>query len=232
MKKKKPIIWLFIAVSLIITCDCLAAEKRLNEENRISKRHQQIEYCYMNKILKVRLRAAGQIRLLEVAEISKPNWADINEWADFAGKVLRINGCECESYSLFENSTETPAERLAVALSRIAKRKSDIFSRSELEALNLENQKKHALASESSQLQMIIRENGPVKESDSMQGLVTSIVYSPEKSSAVIDRKIIHEGDVIDGVTVVKIYQDRIVFEKNRDRWEQIVRQIPKTYWK
>ncbi len=232
MKKKQSIIWVYIAVSIITICNCLAAEKRLTKENPASQRHRQIEYTYTNKILNLRLRAAAQIRLLEVARISKPNWADINEWADFAEKVLQINGCESEPYSLFETSSETPAERLAVALSRIAKRKSDILSRSELEALNLEYQKKHALASEAMQPEKTIRESGLIKKSELMQGLVTSIVCSPDKSSTVVDSKIMHEGEKIHGVTVVKIFKDRIVFEKNRNRWEQTVRQTPGAYWK
>jgi hypothetical protein len=186
----------------------------------------------MNKVLNVRLRAAAQVGLLEVAEISKPNWTDINEWADFAEEVLRINGCERQPYTLYKTSPQTPAQRLAVALTRIAERKSDILSTAELEVLNLENQKKHALAFKSKPFEKSLQENGPVEESESVQGLVTSIVYSPEKSSAVVDSKIMHEGDVIHGVTVVKIYKDRIVFGKNRNRWEQTVRQTPGAYWK
>lgn len=232
MKKKQIKIWAFLTISIITTCNCLAAEKQLTKESGISQRHRQIEYSYMSKILNLRLRAAAEVKLLEVAQISKPNWADINEWANFAEKVLQINGCESEPYSLFKTSAETPAERLAVALSKIAKRKNDILSRSELEALNLEYQKKHALAFGSMQLEKIIKANGTIKKSESIQGLVTSIVYSPEKSSTVVDSKILHEADKIHGVTVVKIYKDRIVFEKNRNRWEQTVRQTPGAYWK
>ena len=232
MKNKQSIIWLYLTVSIIATCNCLAAEKQLPKESEISQSLRRIEYSYMNRILSLRLNAAARIRLLEVAQVSKPNWADINEWANFAEKVLQINGCESEPYSLFKTTTETPAERLAVALTRIAKRKSDILSTSELEALNLENQKKNSLAREKMQLEKPLREIGPVKKTESMQGLITSIVYSPEKSSVVIDQKIMHEKDIIHGVTVVKIYKDRVVFEKNRDRWEQKVRQTPEVYWK
>ncbi len=186
----------------------------------------------MKRIFESQLRAASEIRLLEVAETSKPNWADITEWADFAETVLQINGCERESFGLFKVTTETSAKRLAVALSRIAKRKNDILSRSELEALNLENQKEYALTAEFTELEKPLRENAPTPKSKATHGLVVGIVYSPEKSSAIINHKIVHEGDTIQGVAVVKIFEDKVVFEKNGNKWEQAVRQTPDAYWK
>jgi hypothetical protein len=150
MDKKWLTIWIFVAVTMVTTYNCLATEQQLqdvkgvkirneneNEDDQskeiekcISRRCQQIEDSYTNRILELRLRAASQIKLLEVAETSKPNWTDITEWADFAETVLQINGCESESYGLVKAATETSAERLAVALSRIAKRKNDILNRS------------------------------------------------------------------------------------------------------
>jgi type II secretory pathway component PulC len=177
------------------------------------------------------LRSASQIRLLEVAETSKPNWADIAEWADFAETVLQINGLEHEPFSLFKVNTETPAERLAIALSRIAKRKSDILNRSEFETLNLENHKEYALNAESAKLEEPSTKKSPALESKATNGQVAGIVYSPEKSSAVINTKIVHEGDIIQGVTILKIYEDKVVFQKNGSRWEQAVRQKPNPSW-
>jgi hypothetical protein len=54
--------------------------------------------------------------------------------------------------------------------------------------------------------------------------IVRDIVYSHDKSSAVIDSKIRYEGDKINGVTILKINRDSIEFEKDGDRWEQNVR--------
>ncbi len=62
--------------------------------------------------------------------------------------------------------------------------------------------------------------------------MVVGIVYSAEKSSAVIDNKIVHEGDTIRSVAVFKIYENKVVFEKNDNKWEQTVRQTPNPYWK
>ena len=43
---------------------------------------------------------------------------------------------------------------------------------------------------------------------------ISSIVYSVDRASAVINDRIVHEGDTVGGVTVVKIFKDRVVFEK------------------
>jgi len=51
-------------------------------------------------------------------------------------------------------------------------------------------------------------------------GLVTGICYSRDKASAVINNKtIVYEGDAIDGVTIVKIYKDKVEFTKNGKNW-------------
>lgn len=226
MKKKKLIIWVNIAVTIITTYNCLATE------SRTSQHREEIEQSFANRILEAQLRAASEIRLLEVAETSKPNWADITEWADFAETVLQINGLEREPFGLVKVKTQTSAERLAVALSRIAKRKNDILNRSEFEALNLENQKEYALSAELAELEKTLSEEPPTPKSKETYGLLLGIVYSPDKSSAVVDNKILHEGDSIHGVHVFKIYEGKVVFEKNGNRWEQVVRQTPDTYWK
>jgi hypothetical protein len=226
MKSKKLIIWAYLAITIIITYNCIATE------SRISQHREEIEQSFTNRILEAQLRAASEIRLLEVAETSKPNWADITEWADFAETVLQINGLEREPFGIVKVSAETPAERLAVALSRIAKRKNDILNRSEFEALNLENQKEFALNAELAELQKPLGEKPPTPESKETHGLLLGIVYSPDKSSAVVDNKILHEGDSIHGVHLFKIHEGKVVFDKNGNRWEQTVRQTPGTYWK
>jgi hypothetical protein len=59
-------------------------------------------------------------------------------------------------------------------------------------------------------------------------GLVTGICYSKDKPSAVINNKIIvHEGDTIDGVTIVKIYKDKVEFTKNGTNWELKIIRFP-----
>ena len=62
-------------------------------------------------------------------------------------------------------------------------------------------------------------------------GLITAILYTISGSSVVIDDKILYEGDVIHGVKVVKIHQDRVEFARNTNRWTQQIHQVPPLAW-
>jgi len=50
---------------------------------------------------------------------------------------------------------------------------------------------------------------------------LTGILYSEDNPAAVIGNKIVHEGDVVDGVKVVKIHKSAVEFEKNGVKWTQ-----------
>lgn len=109
--------------TLILTLVCLllvipsqASEKQLKQDQQIQEQLEnkeeklkKIENYYIGRIAELRLRAAAEIRMLEVAEKPKPIWAGIDEWADFAETVLQINGCEDEPYGLFEPKFEGSA---------------------------------------------------------------------------------------------------------------------------
>jgi hypothetical protein len=52
---------------------------------------------------------------------------------------------------------------------------------------------------------------------------IQSIVYSPDKPSAVIGNKIVHLNQEINGAVIVEINEDNVVFERNGERWAQKV---------
>jgi type II secretory pathway component PulC len=54
--------------------------------------------------------------------------------------------------------------------------------------------------------------------------IVKGILYTEDNQSAVIGNHIVHEGEEIRGVTVVKISKDSVEFEMNGKRWTQKVR--------
>lgn len=76
---------------------------------------------------------------------------------------------------------------------------------------------------------------GPISESattaTTTRGLITGIMCTEEHSSAVIDGEIVREGDTIHGVKVVKIYKDRVEFEKGSKRWAQHPQEQPTDVW-
>ncbi len=53
--------------------------------------------------------------------------------------------------------------------------------------------------------------------------IVKGIVYSKDNASAVIGSQIVHEGDEVLGVTVIKINEKSIDFEMNGKKWTQKV---------
>jgi hypothetical protein len=78
------------------------------------------------------------------------------------------------------------------------------------------------------------QENTPTTYTDvalSKPCVIGGIFYSADKPSAMIGGTIVHEGDVLQGVRVVKIYSDRIELEKNGNKWSQKVLEKPNGYW-
>ena len=63
-------------------------------------------------------------------------------------------------------------------------------------------------------------------------GVVTGIVRSRDFSTAVIGTDIVREGDTIDGVTIVKIHDDKVEFEKAGQRWTQKINEPPAAQWR
>jgi len=55
--------------------------------------------------------------------------------------------------------------------------------------------------------------------------IVKGILYAEDNASAVIGNQIVHEGEKIRGVTVIKIGKDSVEFEINGKRWIQKIRQ-------
>jgi hypothetical protein len=64
-----------------------------------------------------------------------------------------------------------------------------------------------------------------------MDTTVTGILYSEDNPTALIGHQIVHEGDAVDGVSVIKIHKNKVEFAKNGRRWTQAVGGTPKTYW-
>jgi hypothetical protein len=132
----------------------------------------------------------------------------------------------------FADSIKRSPKRFAVAQSLIAERKSEILAKLEYETADLERQKNYALTVTLPELEKRLKQDLLKPEPEPTHGLVTGIVYSADKPSAIVDRKIVHEGDVIYGATVVKIYRDSVKLSKKSKNWEQKVQQTPEAYWK
>jgi len=63
------------------------------------------------------------------------------------------------------------------------------------------------------------------------RGQVTGIIHSNDKPSAVIDGSLVHEGDILCGVRIVKISFEKVEFERDGQIWSQSLRETPAKYW-
>lgn len=63
-----------------------------------------------------------------------------------------------------------------------------------------------------------------------MDMAVNGIVYSEDNPTALIGHQIVHEGDVVDDVSVIKVHKDKVEFAQNGRRWTQAVGETLKTY--
>ena len=58
-------------------------------------------------------------------------------------------------------------------------------------------------------------------------GVIKGILHNENNPSALLGTKLVHEGDVISGAKVTKIYRDRVELEKDGFSWTQHVMEKP-----
>ncbi|MFA5239553.1 MAG: hypothetical protein WC476_07605 [Phycisphaerae bacterium] len=70
------------------------------------------------------------------------------------------------------------------------------------------------------------------KNTVNMPGVVMGILHNGKDSCALINHELIHEGDVTNGIKVIKIDRTEVEFEKGGQRWTQRVLAEPNPAWK
>lgn len=191
-----------------------------------------IDNYYIGRLMELRLRASADIKLLEIAEQPKPDSVGFDEWAEFVETILRINGCEGNTSGFVKATNETPAKRLALALSAIADRKNDILADSQWRALRLERQKKFAHTIGTEKLRKRLTANLTAIKPKTTNGVVAGIIYSEDNPIAVIDGTVVRKNEKIHGVKIAAIFADKVEFEKDGKTWTQQVRQILEENWR
>jgi hypothetical protein len=252
---KTPIVFF---VCLLPAVACLAAEtpQQPDEIDKyIAQQRRNIENYYQSQLIELNQRAQSEIRMLEVAdkalysgddsayaglaaeaEVAKVV-LDIDSFGfrapwyleDKTEKLLRLEDGR-EPYGYSEDYLRNSPERFAVAHSRIAERKNRILANQEWETVKLQRQEEYALTAGLEQLENRLRENAAATPKVE-RGVVAGIVYSQDMPSAVIGGKIVHQGDKIGGVMVVKIHKDKVDFLKKNRQWSQRAGQEPAGYW-
>ena len=71
----------------------------------------------------------------------------------------------------------------------------------------------------------------PLISKSSCKGMVTGILFNETNPLALINNKLVHEGDTIDSIKIVKINPKKIKFEKNGLMWTQKILETPNVVW-
>jgi hypothetical protein len=66
----------------------------------------------------------------------------------------------------------------------------------------------------------------------SHDGEVTAIMYSDDKPTAIVGDRLVHDGDIVCGVRVVRIHKDMVEFEKNGKAWSQLLYEMASAHWR
>jgi hypothetical protein len=233
--KKEKIILAFAIMGMFLTGiskaigENQAQQEQIKQiENYISPQRQKIEDYYENKLAELELNRDAEIGLLEVAD--KGTFSTLAAQAKIAETVLGIKEAPKPKGSIEDWIDKSP-RRFAEVQSRIAEAKSDVFAGYDQAATKLEKQKRYALTVRLPELEERLKENLSAEKPQPTVGLVSGIVYSELKPSAIIGGKIVRQQETIQGVKIVRIYRDRVEFEKNGKKWEQKVREPAKAHW-
>lgn len=227
----------------------------------VSSLRRQIERAYEYRMFELKQRAESEIRLLDVAdkcaeavyadhpvlaaqaEVAKTvlhmsNYGHRVPWylraktermLELKGRLVPFGPTKPVGYG--QNEPEKSAVRFAVAQTRVAERKNLILARLEREAIALEQQKQYALTIGLNDLQERLKQSALAPAPKPRPRVVTGIVYSTDKPSIIIDGNIVHEGQSVQGVKVLKIHKDRVEFDKQGQTWSQVVAAPANAAW-
>jgi len=217
-------------------------EKALKIRAYLAQRQRQIEQFYTDSAIELELRAEAQMTKLEVSETI--GVVLLSEWAALkaTGTVLEINGFDSGSCGYYESEydavphrlelAENQVERLVIAKSRIADLISHYQAQIQWQLRDLERQKSYALRVELPAMEQRLKQSLLESKPKPPAGVVTGILYCPDKPAAIINGTVVHRSQELDGVKVIEIYPDRVEFEKAGRRWHQKVRDEASRFWK
>lgn len=76
-----------------------------------------------------------------------------------------------------------------------------------------------------------LRENVVTTKREATHGVIGGIVYTKDNPSAIIDSKLLKEGQTIHGVKIIKIHEAAVEFEKDSRRWTQKTGETADKFW-
>lgn len=230
-------------------------QQTANIDDYIASLEYRVNTFYDNQLMQLQLGLEQQMSLLEVAD--KGDYSSMAARANLAKAVLGLSERGLRSYQFYDPtikrnlrlkpyeyhshdiahrpnfiSTLKNAPRLlAVAQSLVAQKKSRIRNAYAMQMQQLQLNRQYSLIVGLQKLKEKLINHSTTQKPAVDPHMVTGIVYSHDLASAVVGGKLVHCGHEIDGVKVVKIRQDHVVFEKAAHQWPQQVGQPPAKFW-
>jgi hypothetical protein len=222
------------------------AERQERIENYIAERREGVERYIAGQLLELELKTIADITALEVGE--QAEFSPVLTQARIANSVLILNGyrgleeghlsrLEKDELRLvtegrYQDQRYTrglSTTLFALTRGRLVSKKNRILGKSEYgkSRLELHRQALHARLDE---LERRLKEE-PAVAAAVEAGVISGILYSDDNPSALIGRELVHEGDSIDSVEVVRIGRSFVEFEKDGRRWSQGVGEEASRRW-
>jgi len=201
--------------------------RRLETINKdIQQMRARIEANYSYQIEQVRLRAAEQIEDYEKSQraLLASKGMTTAMWIEQVGELPANHTKNSDGLWL-------PNDLIAKTEKQIAEVTQQIKQQADAQVAELERQKQYFLTKGLDELRKRLETSVLKPTAEQPLGTLCGIVYGAKKRSALINRKIVHEGDIVLGVKIVKIDKRKVYFEKAGIKWQQKVGQAPQEYW-
>jgi hypothetical protein len=237
-----------LVIVALITCGARAAAvtdeqkaKPDQTDKYIEQLRQQTGEYYANQLAEVRAHKEDRERLFSISnpELFIPE--NFVGWSEYVQAFLDLRGIDlCDdpkfagTFEEFRHGGLTTVKRfdlapklLAIAEDRLAKEENRALRGYETAELQLEKERNYALNVQLPQLAEQLRNNALNPSPVTPAGVVSGIVYSADRPAALVGTQIVHKGESIGGVRVVKIEAEAVTFEKGGRTWTQKIGETP-----
>lgn len=196
------------------------AEQLQDIEEHFVKARDRVEKFYAKEQQELTFRAEKKIKQVEETERAK------------LAKTEEIKKNQYyQTHGVFPDAGLLLQEEIALAEKRIAQAKDGILTKLEQDIQLLEKQRSYRLKNQLPYQEARLKKELLFPEPEPPVGTVTGIVYGKDKQFALINHQVMKPGDVLQGVTITKIYQNVVDFEKNGAVWQQRPGQSPACFW-
>jgi hypothetical protein len=214
-------------------------------EQYIAAEKQNIENRYEARMAVLNEQMRSGLLPLEIGDNLNYIETGFLGWTEYIEEVLRSEGTYllrdkefARTLKRFRTERMTSAEKLdmtpkllAIAEKRLAQERLRARLLFALERVKIEKEKRYAIDVQLADLETKLKDNVLNPPKPGPEGMVSGIVYSQDKPSAIVGSQVVHPGEKIGKVRVTAISPDSVEFERSGKRWTQGVGDKPGAEW-